>query len=318
MLTGMAHFDLNLVRVFLAIWEHRSVTAAAERLSLTQPAVSQSLRRLRDLYSDPLFLRVGNMMEPTEKARSLHAPLRHALDAISATVLSEQAFDPAATDRCFTLTMSDIAEVTLLPHLAAALRDAAPGLRLRILRLDTGTTAAQLRAGTVDLALGFLPDLSPPEVVSTPAWSDSYICLMADTHPAAGQPLTRGEFASLRFVDAGEQTPAFARIQRLLSDQNLERQVVLTTALFAGVPEILRHTDLVALFPYSAALQANARGGFYLSPLPVELPRNLVAVHHHAQFDTDPGIRWLHGLIVSILASLAPPAYDPKAARTWS
>ncbi|MBT9385258.1 LysR family transcriptional regulator [Pseudooceanicola sp. CBS1P-1] len=314
----MGHFDLNLVRVFLAIWDHRSVTAAAERLQLTQPAVSQSLRRLRDLYADPLFLRVGNVMEPTQKAQALWAPLRAALDAISATVLQDREFDPAVSDRRFRVTMSDIAEVNLLPRLAAMLERQAPRLQLDVSRMEPGQVATQLRAGLIDIALGHVPDLCGPEIRSVTCWSDSYVCLMSESHPLAGRSVTPADFARLRFVDTASQAPGFQRIRRALADMNLERQVVMTTDLYAAVPEILRRTGLVALYPYSAALQANAHGDFYLSPLPGPLPPAEIAAHHHAKFDTDPGIRWLHGAIVSVLSSLAPPPFDPEATRSWN
>ncbi|WP_460275693.1 LysR family transcriptional regulator [Celeribacter sp. ULVN23_4] len=314
----MSHFDLNLVRVFIAIWDHRSVTLAAENLKLTQPAVSQSLRRLRDLYSDPLFLRAANMMEPTQKAKDLYRPLRQALETIAATVHSDQAFDPKTSNRRFSLTMSDIAETNLLPKLAAELQDSAPSIQIAINPLDSTSVIGQLRSGQTDLALGHIPDAAADGIKSTSLWQDSFVCLMSKDHPKAGRPLTLEEMARLRFVDIQDDAPGFAVAKRTLEEFHVKRKVVMTTAHYASIPKIVRETDLVALFPYSPALHANAQGGFYFSALPFSVPQTNVAVHYHVQFQSDPGIQWLHGIIVSLLTSMVPPDYNPKASPAWT
>ena len=127
--TELHKFDLNLMKVFLAIWELQSVTAASERLGLTQPAVSHGLRRLREHFQDPLFTRVGHVMAPTATATELYKAFDQAMQTIGQSMQQQRQFDPATTARVFRIAMSDVSEFYFLPALLAHLETRAPRAR---------------------------------------------------------------------------------------------------------------------------------------------------------------------------------------------
>jgi len=166
-----AGLDLNLLRVFLAIWDLRSLTAAGDRLGLTQPAISHALRRLRDWFDDPLFVRAANRMLPTEAAVRLHEPLDQAFGIISRAIQERVAFDPKVTQRVFRVAMSDVSEVYYLPRLMAKLVRVAPTMRLDVVPLAVDAIAGAMRAGEVDLAIGYLKNLEG-ECVSRSLFDD--------------------------------------------------------------------------------------------------------------------------------------------------
>lgn len=149
--------DLNLLRVFEAVWATRSVSRAAERLALTQPAVSSALARLRQAYGDPLFTRAGAQMAPTAFCSEQAHYLLDALSLVERSLSAVQAFDPASSDRKFILGMRDIGEATLLLPVLAAVGQAAPGVRFHTVLSPLETTNQKLADGRVDLAVGFLP-----------------------------------------------------------------------------------------------------------------------------------------------------------------
>ncbi|MDQ0507302.1 LysR family transcriptional regulator [Xanthobacter agilis] len=293
-------FDLNLVRVFLAIWELRSVTSAADRLGLTQPAVSHSLRRLREQFSDPLFVRVGQRMEPTEAAWRLYDPFNRALRVIQQTILNHDAFVPELSERTFTIAMSDISEFYLLPQLIAHLEVVAPSVRVRSVQLDASTIAGSLRTGQVDLALGYLPALSDAEISSSFLLDDSFVCLVSNRHGAAGLPLGPEGFAQLNFVDVSVHATGYKRVQELLGELGARWTTTTRIEHFTVVPELVRNTNLAAIFPLSAASRIASPGDFSFLELPFDLPSIDVRVHLHANFQNDPGLLWMRDAMSEI------------------
>jgi DNA-binding transcriptional LysR family regulator len=301
---NVSQVDLNLLRVFLAIWDLRSLTAAGERLSLTQPAVSHALRRLRDLFDDPLFVRTANVMAPTEAATRLHGPLDEAIGIISRAMHDHGAFDPATAQRTFRLAMSDVSEYYYLPPLLARLEEVAPALRLEIVPLSPGTVGAAMRTGEVDLALGFIPGLEDG-CITNPLFSDRFVCLVRTGHAAASAPLTVPALEELRYVFANTSATGHHMIEQWLSDIGIKRKVGLRIAHFTVAPEIVRSTDLAVIFPQSVANRINQNGAFRLLDLPFNLPAVDVGVHTHAHFASDMGIRWLRQTLVSMFAETA-------------
>lgn len=298
-------FDLNLIKVFLAIWELRSISAAGERLGLTQPAVSHALRRLREHFADPLFLRVGHRMEPTPAARRLQEPFAQALGIVGRTLLALAEFRPETSDRTFTIAMSDVSEFYCLPQILARLADVAPGLRIRSVQLDAQTVAASLRSGQIDMALGHLPDLPADEFVQTFLLRDRFVCLVAAGHEMAGRPLDAAAFSRLEFVEVAVHATGYKTIDARLTEIGATRNTAVSIEHFTIVPEIVRHSKLAAIFPYSASRKVDARGEFALLELPFDLPVVDVKLHVHANFRDDPGLRWLQALLPEIFAEAA-------------
>ncbi|RYY60347.1 MAG: LysR family transcriptional regulator, partial [Comamonadaceae bacterium] len=157
--------DLNLLRLFDAVYRTRSVSRAAEMLGLTQPAASQGLTRLRTLIQDPLFMRSGGGVQPTPKAQRLADPVRQALATLEQALGETAGFDPAQSTRSFHIHMSDIGESRFLPELMVALRERAPGVRIETRPVPREQISAALDAGRIDFAFGFLPMVRESERV---------------------------------------------------------------------------------------------------------------------------------------------------------
>src|SRR3954451_25227690 len=159
---NVGDIDLNLLRVFDAVLHERGVTPAAVRLGLTQPAVSNALARLRAVFGDPLFVRTQGGMDATPFARELAEPVRQALALLQSALAHGPGFDPASATRAFRFYMSDLGQIEFLPPLIERVQKLAPGVRLEAVALDIEDIGAALAAGTLDLAVGFLPALGPP------------------------------------------------------------------------------------------------------------------------------------------------------------
>lgn len=173
--------ELRLLQVFDAIHKTRSVSRAAELLELGQPAVSIALGKLREHFSDPLFVRTSSGMEPTPLADELVQPIRHALDAFDAALGHRSSFDPATSERSFRICMTDITHLVLLPRLWGQLRATAPGIRIQISPLDDDT-GRKLEAGEADLAVGFIPALEAG-FYQQALFRQQYVCLASADHP---------------------------------------------------------------------------------------------------------------------------------------
>lgn len=291
--------DLNLLRVFFAIWDLRSLTAAGGRLGLTQPAISHALRRLRDRLGDPLFVRVGNRMLPTDAAVRMHEPLDQAFQLLNRALQSGIVFDPQATERTFRVAMSDIAEVYLLPKLVSELSHVSPSIRVHIVPLIPDSVATSMRSGEIDLAIGAF-NVADREITSINILNDRYICLVRANHPAAKSKLTLAGFSKLRFFFARTTSPIHQLAEQWLADAAV-RPKVAVRGHFTAAPEVVRNSDLATIFPRMLAEDLPRFSDFCLLDLPFELPAMEVKVHSHTRFANDSGIRWMRQTSAEIL-----------------
>jgi DNA-binding transcriptional LysR family regulator len=293
------HLDLNLLRVFLAIWDLRSLTAAGDRLGLTQPAISHALRRLRERFGDPLFVRVANRMLPTDAAVRLHEPLDQAFELLNRTLQSGVVFDPRSTQRTFRVAMSDIAEVYILPRLVSELSRISPFIRVHVVPLVPDSVVSSMRSGEIDLAIGAL-STSDKELASIDVFNDRYICLVRANHPIAKSKLTRANFLKLRFFFARTTSSIYQLAEQRLAGQDA-RPLVAARGHFTTAPEIVRRSDIAAIFPRLLALDLHRAKDFRLLDVPFDLPPMEIRVHSHSRFANDTGIKWMCQTSASIL-----------------
>jgi len=295
---NVADLDLNLLRVFDAVLQQRSVTAAAARLGLTQPAVSNALARLRALFGDALFVRTPAGMEATPLARGVAEPVRQALALLDSALAHGPGFDPGSATRAFRFYMSDLGQIEFLPPLIERAQRAAPGVRLEAVALEVEDIADALASGALDLAVGFLPGLGPP-VRRRALFRDPYRCLMRDDHPI--RTLTKRKFlgASHALVTyrGGHRV-----VEEALERAGLARRIALRLPHFTVVPMVLERTDLICTLPARVARVFERRGKLKSLPPPVPIPVADVAVHWHERFETDQGNRWLREQIVQLFA----------------
>ena len=291
--------DLNLLRTFEAIWTTRSVSKAAERLSLTQPAVSSALARLRDIYSDPLFTRAGAHMAPTAFCSQQAHYLLDALALVQRSLSDVQSFSPATATREFILGMRDIGEATLLPPVIAHCLKAAPGVRFHTMLSPLETTNQKLADGRVDLAIGYLPALEAG-IHRRELFNQHYVCAMRAGHPLLARRLRISDLAGAGHIAIEYLGTGHALVERQLKEQGLDRPVALRTPHYMAVAPILAATDLVCLMPEMLALTLNASHGIEYRPIPLNATRFPIALYWHERFHRDPGNQWLRGVFADM------------------
>jgi len=293
--------DLNLLRVFDAILRGRGVTAAAARLGLSQPAVSNALARLRTVFGDTLFVRTTSGMAPTPFANQLDEPIRQALALVESALTHGAAFEPATSDRVFRFYMSDLGEISFLPPLVEHVRRLAPQVHLEASGLALDEIPDALASGALDLAVGFLPGLAPP-VRRRRLFRDDYVCLMRADHPRIKKRLTRRLFEEASHALVSSTGSGHRVIEEALERHGLTLRIALRVPHFTVVPMVLERTDLLLTLPSRVARVYEQGGRFKSLPPPVTIPPADVGVHWHERFDRDPGNRWLRELILELFA----------------
>jgi DNA-binding transcriptional LysR family regulator len=293
--------DLNLLRLFDAVYRARSVSRAAERLGLTQPAASQGLTRLRTLIHDPLFMRAPGGVKPTPKADRLAPAVAGALSMLELALGESAGFEPAASQRTFRIHMSDIGEGRFLPELLVALREQAPGVRIETLPLPREEITDALDSGRIDFAFGFLPmvrDTQRSELLR-----DRYIVLLREGHPFTRKRRTGAALLQalreLEFVNVRTHSDTLRILQRL----RVEDRLRLTTEHFMVLPAIVRATDLAVVMPRNIAQGFAATGGYAIVEPPVAGRDFIVSLHWSRRFEADPGNAWLRELIVRLFGT---------------
>lgn len=288
--------DLNLLKLFDAVYRTGSVSRAAHELHLTQPAVSQGLTRLRMQMQDPLFTRTSGGVRPTPFANRLAEPVRRALGLLEAAMSEAAGFDAASSGRTFQLHMSDIGESRFLPELMTALRAQAPGIRVESRPLPREQITEALDNGHIDFAFGFLPSVKDTQQLAL--LEDRYVVLVRQGHPFTRKRprgLTWPErLRGLEFVGVR----AHADTLRILHELQLTPQLRLVTEHFLALPSIVKATDLAAVLPLNIARGFEA--GYAILDPGLPQGRFMVSLHWSRRFENDPGNRWLRDLIQSL------------------
>ncbi|MGH8778418.1 LysR family transcriptional regulator [Paraburkholderia sp.] len=292
--------DLNLLRVFQAILEERSLTRAGQRLGLSQPAVSYSLGRLRALFDDPLFVRTTGSMLPTPTASQLATPVNRALASIREVLRHGNHFDPAASSREFHLSMSDLGELVFLPLLCERLQRSAPGVRMTAQQVPLADVEDKLRLGQLDFAIGNMPALKAATHHAV-LFHEPYVCLTRKRPKLPKGTLTRDAFLAMRHVQVESSESSHRNIEPSLQAAGLYRDIALRVPHFTVVPQIIQRTDWMVTVPQRVAKLFNERGDFAIYRIPADVPEVEVTVHWHETFDTDEGNRWFRALIIDTL-----------------
>ena len=291
--------DLNLLRLFDAIWRTRNVSRAAEQLGLSQPAASQGLARLRQQLGDALFVRGGGGVAPTPRAEALALAVQSALSTLE-QALTATAFDPRRSTRSFRLHLSDIGEARFLPRLLAMLQAEAPTTRVETRPLPLDEIAPALHSGRLDVAIGYLSAMD--DTLSLPLFRDRYVILLRRGHPILRHWRRRSAadeaelLSGLRYA----VVRSHADTLRILSLLGVEGNIRLSAANFLSLPDTVKATDLAVLMPSQTALQFVAGGEHALIEPDMPLRELTVSLHWSRRFGHDPALRWLRGRIVDM------------------
>jgi DNA-binding transcriptional LysR family regulator len=294
----LTRLDLNLLVSFEALWAERSVSRAARRMGIGQPAMSDALRRLRGLFGDALFVRASGGMQPTPKARALAGQIAPLLGRLREVMGEQVAFAAAEARRAFTLASTDYTTLVLLPELLGALRRQAPGIDLRLVGYDKDAVAGLLDRGEVDLAVGVFPS-PPPGSVATPLFTEHFVGLARIGHPALrAEPIDLATFAGLPQALVSVRRDERGIVDEALKAHGLTRRVALVVPYMLLLAKTLAETDLVAVVPERAAVAIDGRA-LRRFTLPVALEPFTVAMLWNPVARSDAASGWLRQLVVA-------------------
>lgn len=299
-------YDLNLLPVLLVMMEERNVTRAAERLGITQPALSNALNRLRDTLNDPLFIRERYGMRPTPKAEQLAQVVSVALSSIDNVILGQQDFDPLQATRLFTLAPNSYVEFIMMPAIVARLRVCAPGIRLRLTSFGNDVTETGVISGNTDMVLGRIVD-PPDNLVVQHLMNEGLACVVRADHPLVGDTLSADLYEQLRHVNVLPPGRMRAGLYQALEQRGLRRQVAVSVTHFLAVPEMIAVTDYCATLPRLICQHLSRDTRLRIVPAPVDLGTFPVEMGWHARYRDDPAHRWFRSLMVETAQALADP-----------
>lgn len=308
--TNFRTLDLNLLRVFDEVMAERSLTKAARNLSITQPAVSNALRRLRETLGDDLVRRDGQGITPTPFALTLWPSVREALDQLQSALVPQQ-FVPSQARNSFVLAMADATAAELMGGLAQELEHHAPNISVRVLPLTTRDPRGLLENGVVDLALGYFPavlaDLTARAQIGEATafehhrlYDGEYVCVMRKDHPLAKKEITLEDFCNARHLLVSFSGRPYGFIDEALASIGKQRRVVMTVNQFFTAGRMVVNSDLLTVLPRHFVPTTGISKEFYLCNLPFKVPTLHVDALWHRRKHAQSDHVWLRDVLINI------------------
>ena len=300
--------DLNLLRVFDEVMAERSLTRAARNLAMTQPAVSNALRRLRDHLGDELVTRAGYGVAPTAFALAIWPAVREALSGLR-SALSPAGFDPETSERAFVVSMADSSAAQLMPAMIRQIETGAPGVSLRVLPLTTRDPRKALEDGEVDAAIGYFPAVlagmtlrgmqegAPASFSAQRLYEGRYVCVMRRDHPLASQTLTLDAYCAAHHLLVSFTGRPFGFVDEALASINRSRRIVLTVNQFFTAGQVVRNSDLLTVMPEHFVSATGIERALAIRSLPLDVPRVHVDLLWHRRHQQDAGHQWLRAAL---------------------
>jgi DNA-binding transcriptional LysR family regulator len=290
----IGELDLNLLRIFDAVYRERNVSRAAETLALSQPAVSQGLARLRLALKDALFTRVAGGVAPTANADTLAHAVQQALELVNQALQNADRFDPASARRTFRIHMSDIGETEFLPGLMHHVRKLAPGVRIETEQLEYAQIENALDTGRIDFAFGYLPGVERTR--QQRLLQERYVVLGRADHPVLTARPSRQCLARLDYAVVRHHTETARVLDRLA----LRDRIRLSIPHFMVIPAILSQTDLAVVLPQRTAAKFAQAGRFLIAHPRWGRSDFTVALHWSNRAHGDPANQWLRRLVIQL------------------
>lgn len=297
-------YDLNLLRIFLALMEERNVTRTAERLGITQPALSNALGRLRSMLRDPLFIRERYGMRPTPKAEELAPAIATALASLDALILGQQEFVPAAATQLLTIAQNSYVELVLMPAIVARLGERAPGIKLRLTPFGSDLAETGVTSGQTSMVLGRFHD-PPDNLIVQHLMDEGFACVVRADHPRIGKRISKREFEQMKHVNVLPPGRLRVGLFQALARQRLRRDVAVSVTHFLAVPEMIAVTDYCATLPSLLCRRLASDRRLKVVPTPVDLGTFPVEMAWHVRYRNDPAHAWLRSIIVEAAKEVA-------------
>ena len=295
----LRRFDLNLLVAFDALMAERSVTGAARRMGIGQPAMSNALARLRDMFGDPLLTRTPSGMQPTGRALDLMQPVSRLLAALREEVFSGAAFRPETETRAYRVGVSDQTEVALMQDVLRRVRAAAPGVRLVMRSIETRLAVELLTTGAIDLALGYFSEVEG-DIESVTLYQESFVCLFDAEACGVAPPLSLDDYVALPHILVSLRGEPFGHFDEKLRAAGRSRIVLYTTPHFLAVPFLLRGLRAVAALPRRLAESCAEAASLATCSVPLPSEGYAVSMAWHRRAASDPAQRWLRDIVAEV------------------
>jgi DNA-binding transcriptional LysR family regulator len=292
---NLHRIDLNLFAVFDAIYTAGSLTRAADVLCITQPAVSNSLARLRDMLNDPLFVRTGHSMTPTPVAQNIIVPARAALELLRKSVQESHTFDPLIAEKQFNFASRDLLEVSILPRLLAHLEDGSPNITLANFEISRSKVVSEMANGNLD----FFADASTftdPHLHKACIATDRYVVLARKNHPKLKNGLDLATFLNMNHINVTYRHDGSSAVDVVLDNLGHKRCIKFHSQHFLTVPSALVKTDMVACMPYHLAKHYDLA----MYEMPIDMPAMEYFLYWHVSMNEDHAHRWMREQIMEV------------------
>ena len=291
--------DLNLLRVFDAVMTEQNLTRAASRLAMTQPAVSNAVKRLRDALGDELLIRTAHGVKPTARAESLWPAVRRALADLEEAV-APRSFELAKAHVTFRMAMADATAGLLLPPLVRVIEKEAPGIDIRMVPLTTREPRPSLLRGDIDLAIGFFPGVVAQlqGATETPIrherlYAGQYVCVMRKEHALANKELSLDAYCQANHLLVSFSGRARGLVDDALLSLNKERRILLTVNQFFTAGKVVAHSDLIMVLPRHLIEATGMTDALVAKELPFPMPEVHIDMLWHERDARSPGHQWL-------------------------
>ncbi len=290
--------DLNLFLVFDTIYTERNLTQAAKSLSITQPAVSNALARLRKLFNDELFVRTARGMLPTPVADSISQNVSDALGMLNSSILEREDFDPLSAERTYQFSMTDLAEAVVLPRLFPFFQQNAPHVGLQSYYVRRTELARNLARGELDFAVD-VPVIEDPQLCHQSLIRDEYVCVVRRGHPALDKEFTLERFLSLQHIHVSSRKKGLGQVDLALLKHESERRIKLRVQHYRVAAGIVNSTDLALSVPRFLAVKYDLE----ILPLPFDMANLDFHLYWHRQADSDSSHRWLRESLIELFST---------------
>ena len=305
--------DLNLLPIAVALYDELSVSRAARQLGMSQPAVSKALRRLRDTFNDPLFVRGPSGIVPTPRAHAIVRTARPHLRHLKEDLVRDEHFDPNASTRPITLALSDIAEMAFLPTVLQHLRSHAPKSPVSTVSVSDAELVQALEKGDVDMAVGYYPALGLRNFRQRRLSRHGFACLMRAGHPSWKSRLSVSAFLAAEHIVVRPEHRSQEVLERFIERRKMRRKVAMYTSNVLSVPFIVMQSQLIATLPYAVVTRFASLTSQVAAALPpFDLAYDL-KLHWHRRFDNEPRSLWLREQLIAVFKDLEwlPPPTGP-------
>jgi DNA-binding transcriptional LysR family regulator len=293
----LSDIDLNLFVVFDAIYTEGNLTRAGEIIGITQPAVSNSLSRLRNLFDDPLFVRTAEGMVPTPVAQNIIGSVRQALGLIRSSVQESESFDPKVSDKRFRVSMTDLNQAIILPPLFDQIKKEAPEVSVDCYQVHRRDMNIELASGNLDLAID-IPLTPDPQIKQARLYSHPYVCVVNNKSDIVGDKIDMDTYLKLQHIHISSRRGGLGHVDLALGKMGRKRNVILRTQHYLSTPQLVSNTNFALTVPKIFADFMVAAAPIRYLDLPFEVPHLESFLYWHESTDKDQANVWMREVIL--------------------